>query len=125
MNYAKPLPDEMTIGEAYGPVVEIDSQDDADTYFELLVERHMRICPEHSREEATSVQKSNIGYYAGYYGHETRLRVESLFACRHPLLKPAAQGKVTPEEAFRAGEQMALNIQGKTTGKAWFENGGE
>lgn len=97
------LPDRMTIGEAYQPAMKMQTQEEATEYFEALVERHMR-CFGKSREEAESIEKQNLGYFAGYYDLETRERVERLFLCAHPIFGPiAVMGMPTPEEALRAG----------------------
>ena len=100
----------MTIGEAYGPAMEITTEEEAAKYFELLVERCMRFGK--SREQAEEIQKANLGYYAGYYSNEIRARVEQLFNCAHPIFGPIAQGKPTPEEAFRMGQECAEKNSG-------------
>lgn len=64
-----------TFGEILGPAMEITSQQEADEYFEALVQRSMDNFGQ-PREEAIAVQKVNLGYYAGYYSDETRERVE-------------------------------------------------
>ena len=63
------LPEEMTIGEAYSPAMEMVDQFEADEYFEALVRR----CMGHgrSREEAESIERQSLGYFAGYYGNQT------------------------------------------------------
>lgn len=100
------LPDNMTIGEAFGPAMEITDQAAADEYFKALVERNMRVCGQ-TRERAEAATKSSLGYYAGYYGHETRERVERLFMCSHPVFGSSATvGAPTPNEAL-AGARCA------------------
>ena len=85
------LPDKMTYREAYSPAMEITEQAEADTYFEALVDRQARVF-EVPHEQAKRVERSNLGYYAGYYSEETRRRVERLFRCQHPVFGPAAAG---------------------------------
>ena len=92
------LPDEMTIGESYGPAMKITTQQEADEYFEALVERNMRITG-NSREKAIAVEKSNLGYCAGYYDLETSRRVQELFDCVHPILGSA-------KGAFEKGREL-------------------
>lgn len=102
MGKFQPLPDHITIGEAYGPAMEIEAEADAREYFELLVEHCMRIRPEINRAEAERIQLANLGYYAGYYDEETRRRVEKLFDAVHPIF--GSVGKpISAEEAFRLG----------------------
>lgn len=96
------LRDKITIGDKYGPAMEITDQAKADEYFEALVEHTMTYSK--SRKEAEEIEKSNLGYYAGYCSDETRQRVERLFKCSHPVFGSIAQnGPPTPEQAFNAG----------------------
>lgn len=91
----KTLPDNMTIGEAYGPAMEITDQQEADEYFEALVVSCMKHGG-HPREKAEWIERQNLGYYAGYYDKATRKRVERLFNCAHPVF---GNGAPTPEQA--------------------------
>ena len=99
------LPKEITIGDKYGPAMKITNQEDADKCFELLVRHSMENFGK-TREEAEALERTNLGYYAGYYSSETSERVQRLFNCVHPIF-----GKVenfsTPEEAFEMGKQLA------------------
>jgi len=83
------LPDKMTIGECYGRCTEIVDHNQANEYFIALVERNLRICPEHDLDTAIKVEKDNIGYFAGYCDSETALRMELLFNTIHPILGSA------------------------------------
>jgi len=98
---------EITYGEKYGPAMEITDQELADSYFNECVEHSMTFG--HSREQAEEIERKNLGYFAGYYDHETRLRVEELFSCKHPIFGSAEAGKPTPEEAFEMGKTLATN----------------
>ena len=100
------LPEHMTIGEAYGPAMEITTQTEADEYFAALVHRNMRFSAQ-SRREAEGVVRQNLGYYAGYYTHETRQRVERLFRCSHPVFGAAESEPISADEAFAAGKAYA------------------
>ena len=99
------LPDDITIGEKYGPAMKIEDQAEADAYFETLVEHHMRFG--HARDAAEARERWNLGYYAGYFDNETRERVERLFGCAHPIFGPISEGAPTPEEAFEMGRKRA------------------
>lgn len=97
-----PLPDQITISEKYAPAIRITDQAEADAYFARCVEHTMRFGK--TRAEAEALERSNLGYFAGYYDHETRARVERLFQCAHPIFGAIAEkGPPTPEEAFRLG----------------------
>jgi hypothetical protein len=100
------LPDRMTIGEKYNPAMEITEQSEADSYFELLVEHSMRV-GRYTRERAEEIERANLGYYAGYFSHETRVRVERLFRCAHPVFGMARGEPMTMEEVFAAGAATA------------------
>ncbi len=98
----EPFPDKVTYGEAYGPAMSILAQDEADAYFELLIEHHMRIFGG-SREQAETKERQSLGYYAGYYSDETQQRVNRLFKTTHPVFGDTTP---TPEEAFEMGRNM-------------------
>ena len=96
----------LTIREAYEPATKITDPEEARKYFLLLV----GVCMTQSnvsRQEAEKIEKANLGYYAGYYNHETRTRVEKLFDCAHPIFGPISQHIPTPEEALEAGIRFA------------------
>ncbi len=101
------MKDTITIGEKYGPAMEITTQREADKYFEECVQHMMS--HGHTREEAIDIEKGNLGYYAGYYDTETRKRVERLFCCAHPIFGKAEERTPTASEAFNAGKSIASN----------------
>lgn len=101
-----PMPEGITMGDKYGPAMEITDPAEARKYFKMCVD-HTRIAFEKTREEAEVIERSNLGYYAGYYDHATRLRVEKLFECAHPVFGKAAERVPTAEEALAAGISMA------------------
>lgn len=102
----------ITIGEKYGPAMEIAEQAEADAYFEECVTHTMERFDK-SREEAETVERANLGYYAGYYSDETRERVERLFRCAHPIFGRIANGAPTAEQALEAGKALAGSTEGK------------
>ena len=95
----------ITIGDKYKPAMEITDQAEADAYFEKCVQHTMSFGKD--RTEAEKIERQNLGYFAGYYGHETRERVEQLFRCAHPIFGNASDGAPTAEEAFEAGRKLA------------------
>jgi hypothetical protein len=84
MNKYEPFPDEITISDKYGPAMGIHDAADAAGYFERCVEHTMRFNG-NTREKAEQIERSNLGYYAGYYDTETQKRVQKLFNCVHPV----------------------------------------
>lgn len=104
----KRLPDRISYGAKYGPAMSLTDQAEADAYFEACVEHMQRMLAAEGkpadRAEAERVERTNLGYWAGYYDDETRARVERLFRCAHPVFGAIAEnGPPTPEQAFRAG----------------------
>ncbi len=100
------IPDKVTIGELYMPAMKITEPKEAEQYFEALVLHTMTVGGQ-AREKAIEIEKSNLGYFAGYYGSETRERVERLFNCSHPIFGPVSKGEPTAQEAFDAGVKLA------------------
>ena len=100
------LPENLTIGETYGPAMKMTEQAEADEYFELLVRQAMKF-HDGDRKKAETQEKANLGYFAGYCDNETRERVERLFCCSHPIFGPISKGSPTTEEAFEMGKKLA------------------
>lgn len=96
------IPHEITIGDKYRPAMEITDQAEADAYFERCVEHCMR--HGRTREEAESVERQNLGYFAGYYGRETMERVNRLYRTAHPVFGTTIP---TAEQAFNMGKAFA------------------
>lgn len=92
-----------TIAETYEPAMRIVDEAQAREYFAALVDHHLRCAPK-SRDEAERIERNNLGYFAGYYNHETRARVERLFQCEHPIFGAIAEkGPPSLNEAFALG----------------------
>lgn len=116
--------DKITLRDLFGPAMElsVEHQEDADRFFEALVDFAVRtnaISEEQKtlpREELEAIQRSNLGYYAGYYDHETRIRVEKLFNCSHPIFGGASRGEPTPLEAFTKGVNAADEVKSSDVG---------
>lgn len=106
---------ELTYDECLGPAMKITDPKDAQQYFKAYIawirKAIDRDKPDHGMT-AKQVAKSNLGYYTGYYDHETRLRVEKLFMCAHPIFGKASSGKpLTPMEAFEIGKKLGEKHQ--------------
>ena len=97
----------LTYGDIMRPAMGITEQDDADQYFKEYVAYINSVRKPDSKWDAEEVAKHNLGYYAGYYSHEIRLRVERLFKCTHPIFGDATKGEPTTAEAFQAGMDLA------------------
>ena len=107
----KTLPRKMTYGEAYDPVITITTVEEADEYLEALVERDIKYFGK-SRDESLRLERSNLGYWAGYCDDDTRRRVERLFNCAHPVFGAISEGIPTPspKEAFSAGLELGKRL---------------
>ncbi len=100
------MKDKITYGEKYDPAMGMTDQMEANRYFNDCVEHTMRMLPT-NRADAERIERSNFGYWAGYYDEETRRRVERLFRCAHPIFGSIAEkGSPTPEEAIEMGRSM-------------------
>lgn len=98
------LPRMITSGDKYHPAMKITEQAEADAYFEKCVHHTMSFGK--TRADAESTERSNLGYFAGYYNGEIRRRVERLFRCAHPVFGSiATNGAPTADEAFAAGRK--------------------
>jgi len=106
---AEDFPSQITFGQKYGPAMAIQTQAAADAYFEKCV-RHTMSHHGKTRKAAESLERQNLGYYAGYYGDETRERVERLFKCAHPVFGAIAEKRSpSPEKAFAT--DLAQNVK--------------
>jgi hypothetical protein len=83
-----------TYGELYGSAMQITDAAEATAYFELCVQYHMETWSM-VRSEAETVNRQNLGYYAGYYDQETMERVQRLFLAEHPIFGPVLSREET------------------------------
>ena len=96
----------------YVEAMSIQTQEEADEFFERLIEHCMKQAPHMCRPQMERRQRENIGYFAGYYDNETRRRVERLFKCAHPIFGPISEnGPPTPEQAFEMGKKFAEALE--------------
>lgn len=93
--------------------MEVTDQTQADRMLLALVRERLTEHPEMDCDAAFTLERTNLGYFAGYYDAETRLRVERLFDCAHPIFGPASEGIPTPEEAFAAGIRAGEKWKGQ------------
>lgn len=123
MDLPSKLPDDATNEQKYEPAMLIETQEEADKYFEVLVDHCLRLYAlndkEITREEAQGVERTSLAYIAGYYDLATRQRVERLFKCEHPVLGPAPEGEnISYDEALEKGKKWAeenlKNVPGAT-----------
>src|SRR5688572_9962962 len=111
-----PLPPGITYGRKYDIAMRVNTQEEADAYFERCVLHTMQFGK--TREEAEKIERDNLGYWAGYFDNDTRARVEKLFKCEHPYFGSIAEkGPPTMEEALKigieAGKKLRVNEEGR------------
>jgi hypothetical protein len=105
-----PFPDTISYREKYEPAMMITTQEEADAYFERCVQHCMRLGNE--RDEAEEIERSSLGYFAGYFSHEVRERVERLFKCEHPIFGSIAKnGPPTAVQAYEMGFRYAQELR--------------
>ena len=105
----------VTWEDNYDPAMAISDQAEADPYFERLVQHTFGT----TREEAETIERANLGYWAGYYDHATCERVERLFRCEHSLFGSIAEkGPPTFAQALALGERLEREIAGVRT-RSW------
>ena len=107
--------EELTYGDLLKPAMEITDPQDAQQYLTEYVKWVQKALDKEPRDDdmtAEQIAGVNLGYYAGYYDNETRVRVEELFMCSHPVFGSIKNnGSPTPEQAFKMGEDLAKNNQ--------------
>jgi len=98
----------LTIGQVYDPACSfVETEEQAKKYFDLLVNYAVTI-HSISVEEATKNELLNIGYYAGYYDNDTRIKMQKLFGAIHPIF-----GRVFPtaDEALEIGKRIGEKMR--------------
>ena len=90
--------------ELYGPAMEITNSEEADAYLKELVNYYVELGNPPDRAE--DIVRTNLSWYAGYFDHETRLRVERLFDCQHPILGEAADAEPSPNTTLLLGAAL-------------------
>ena len=99
--------------ELYDPAMSITNSEEADAYLKELVNYFVELG--NAPDRAESIVRTNLSWWAGYFDHETRLRVERLFNCQHPMLGEAADAEPSPNTILLLG--AALEKKGDFDGK--------
>lgn len=63
---------------------------------------HVKKVAQECQQDETWARKA-ICYWAGYFSHAVRLRVEKVYECEHPCFGPATRGAMDPTQAFFMG----------------------
>lgn len=99
------IPRDVKNGSKYNPAMMITDQAEADAYFEKCVQHCMAWG--HTREEAEYIERTNIGYWAGYWDDETAARVHKLYKTSHSVF---GDRRPRPADAFAVGEEQGKNM---------------
>ena len=101
-----------TSGEQFDAAMKCETREEAEEWLEGET-RHLVDYHEKSVPEAIEIIKSNLGYMAGYYEHETAQKVHRLFNAVHPVFKSANYHRtVTSEQAFKIGLEAGKKSHG-------------
>lgn len=101
--------DVLTYSECLSPAMKIVDQDEATQYltdYVAFIQKSLDKDPRSDSMTAEEIAKVNLGYFAGYHDTETRLRVERLFHCSHPIFGNVSNGIPTIKEVFTAGLKL-------------------
>lgn len=103
------FPENGTYRETLGPAIHLALQgkkEEAQEWFNLLVQDLInRGDKEYTVEEATRIVRSNIGYFAGYYGESERRAVAEVYGAMHPIF--GNDFSPTDSKALEAGKRAA------------------
>lgn len=100
--------DELSFHEIFEEALKIGTKEEAAFYLEEY-SKWIRIKSSDKLKvnEPLDIAKENFGYWAGYYSHDVRKKVEHLFECEHPVFGSIEKnGPPTPEQAFALGVEM-------------------
>lgn len=75
-------------------------------FLDRIQKWHQESHPDENQESARDWARKAVAYWAGYFSHEVRLRVEKLYEAVHPCFGPATKGPVDPTQAFLLGMSM-------------------
>jgi hypothetical protein len=92
--------------------MKVSTKEEADGWLDVAVRKlHAASQGSQTKIEIEFAIKSNLGWFAGYYSHEDRDRIEKLFGCQHPYFGSiAVNGPPSVTEAIRIGIQRGKEL---------------
>jgi len=108
----------MTFKEALSPAMEITEQEDADQYlveYTNFIQKHLDKNPRSDRRPALEIAKINLGYYSGYCDEVTRIRIETLFNCQHPIFDIHKERHKKEIITYREARKYTITIKDTET----------
>ena len=108
--------EELTFHEIFEQALKIRDKEDARQYLQSYSRWIViKSVGKPMIKEPIEIAKENLGYWAGYYSHDTRHKVETLFECEHPVFGSIAKnGAPTAEQAFKLGLEMGKKSVGRS-----------
>ena len=101
-----------TYGERFDAAMAVTTEAEATNVLGELVGLMLEEEPTLTHEEAERATRSGLAYWAGYFGNETRARIERLFACAHPFFGAIAEnGPPTTDETFALGVAAGARLK--------------
>lgn len=99
-------PMDKTYAQQFKEALKCKNKKEAESWLEKEIKRYGL---EFKRDEkdAREIILYNLGYMAGYYDHDTAMKIHELFGVDHPIFKSHDYHKtLTPQEAFDAGRRL-------------------
>ena len=98
----------LTFAQCLDPAMKVRSQIEADQYlkdYANYILEDINSDPFKDKDaDPYEIARTNLGYWAAYFGASTRFRVEKFFKCEHPVFgKVYKLGVPTPAEAYDCG----------------------
>lgn len=107
----------MSYGEQFEAAMACETKEEAQAFLESQGHYILSIWdderpgePKPSLLAAMNIVRNNLGYMAGYYGEAEAKKMHELFGAVHPIFGTSTyHTDVTPEEAFKMGQEYAKN----------------
>ncbi len=105
--------DELSFHEIFEQALKINTKEEADVYLDEYSKWiRLRSFGKELVKEPEDIVRENFGYYAGYYSHDVRRKIEGLFECEHPIFGSIEKnGPPTMQQAFALGLEMGAKIR--------------
>jgi hypothetical protein len=97
----------MTYGEVVDAMIAIKTREEAQVFFDAVVEEALADPKIASREDAIARASGNLGYLMGYAPNQIDVELWESIGAVHPIFGKGCGKDVTPEEAFKMGQELA------------------
>jgi hypothetical protein len=105
--------DELSFHEIFEQALKINTKEEAASYLaDYSKWIKIKSFGKEQVKEPEDIIRENFGYYAGYYSHDVRRKIERLFECEHPIFGSIEKnGPPTMQQAFALGLEMGAKIR--------------